>query len=499
MTRPRRPAAWWLGCALVLPLAQDASAALSQGTDEDLQAATQNQTGGTLSSQQFKQQSVVGDAMAAPIIRTTKYRIIPGFLGASGSSKTVIPPSDLDLTTLRAKTAPGGADIPPQTWQLDKDPLFIWEPPPTGVPLAGYSFSMDGAPDDTVDTTGTSFDVATSAMTSLADGKHTFTVKAINAVGVAGKPVSMDLWVDTTAPQIAAYAPSPGTLTNVAPAISATLSDASSGVSPTGVTLTVNGGAAAVTYDAATGTLTATGGAWKEGANSLELRIADLVGNEQAPLVWSITLDTMPPTGTLVINGGAVMTTSVYVTLGLEAEDETSGVDHLLLSNDQGTGFVQEPYAALRPLWKLTPIRGIQKVYVKFVDKAGNASTAAFDAIDLALLSPDTFILAGPAGTTPLQETTFSFMCPEGGCMFSYAFDTEEWSDWSAEDSVTAAGLSFGNHYFRVKAAKDLNGVAGIQPDEEDPSPAERTWIIGVEPSVFTVPRGPHIKVWRLE
>ena len=65
--------------------------------------------------------------------------------------------------------------------------------------------------------------------------------------------------------------------------------------------------------------------------------------------------------------------------------------------------------------------------------------------------------------------------------------------------TATREGLAFGNHYFRVKAAKEVNGTPGIQPDEEDPSPAERTWIVGVEPSILIVPKGPHIKLWRLE
>jgi len=90
-------------------------------------------------------------------------------------------------------------------------------------------------------------------------------------------------------------------------------------------------------------------------------------------------------------------------------------------------------------------------------------------------------------------------MCPEGGCQFSYAFDDGDWSEWSDTATASLTGLAFGNHYFRVKAAKDLNGLEGIQPDEEDPSPAERTWIVGVEPSMLTIPRGPAIKVWRLE
>jgi hypothetical protein len=50
-----------------------------------------------------------------------------------------------------------------------------------------------------------------------------------------------------------------------------------------------------------------------------------------------------------------------------------------------------------------------------------------------------------------------------------------------------------------VKAARDVNGIQGIQSDEEDPSPAERTWIVGVAPSMIAVPKGPPIKIWRLE
>ena len=83
--------------------------------------------------------------------------------------------------------------------------------------------------------------------------------------------------------------------------------------------------------------------------------------------------------------------------------------------------------------------------------------------------------------------------------MFSYAFDGDDWSDWSPQLSVESGELMFGNHYFRVKAAKEVNGVDGIQSDEEDPTPSERTWIVGAEPSVFSVPKGPPIKLWRID
>ena len=152
-----------------------------------------------------------------------------------------------------------------------------------------------------------------------------------------------------------------------------------------------------------------------------------------------------------------------------------------------------------RALWRLTPVRGKQAVYVKFVDGAGNVSDVVSGAIDLALTSPETLMTGGPSGFTSADRATFAYMCPEGGCVFSYAIDHGAWSDWSESGKMTTDVLSPGNHYFRVKAAKETNGVAGIQSDEEDPSPAERTWIVGVEPSVMAMPKGPSVKVWRIE
>jgi len=474
-------------------------AAVSKGTDKELEAGATNQGGGTSSSSSFRQQASVGDATAGVRIASARFRIFPGFLGASLSASAALPVTEIDLLVLSAKTEPMGLTMTPKTWQADRDPLYLWEPPPTGAEVAGYSYAMDATPDTVVDTTSTSFNVATATPNTLADGVRTFTVQAINSAGNAGKPISLELWVDTTPPTVVSYSPSPGTLTNAAPSVTTTVSDAGSGVNQATSSILVNGNPATLSYDAATGVLTATGGAWKEGANSLELRVADAVGNAQAPLVWSVTLDTKPPTGTVVINAGASMTTSVYVTLGLDGADATSGLSSVLISNDALTGFVQEPYTALRKLWKLAAIRGTQKVYVKFVDVAGNISSPASDEIELVLLSPETIIASGPAGFTQNQTAAFTFKCPEENCVFAYAFDNDAWSDWNAGTSATKAGLVFGNHYFRVKAAKDLNGTAGIQLDEEDPSPAERTWVIGVEPSILTVPKGPHIKLWRLE
>jgi hypothetical protein len=478
-----------------------ARAAISEGENRRLEAGGASQGGPGATSSKYRQQLAVGEAVSGNRIVSSRFRLTPGFLGAASGTSPSAPVQTLDITVLIAKTDALGPEIPPQTWQTDATPFYVWQVPLGSVDVAGYSYAFGEEPDDIIDTTATSLDVAEREEGPLADGPHVFRVKAINTAGNAGQPAALELWVDRLPPQGAASSPAAGSLLNTAnPAVTATVTDAHSGVDPATLQLLVNGTPASVTFDEATGALATVGAAgWTEGANSLELRAADRAGNALVPLVWGVTLDTTPPTGTVTINAGADATTSVYVTLQLSASDAVSGVARMRLSNEELAGYVEEPFAVLRELWRLTAVRGSQRVYVKFVDGAGNESPPVSDDIDLWLLSPETVITSGPGGFTPVRSASFAFMCPEGGCVFSYAFDHDEWSAWSAAASASASDLAYGNHYFRVKAAKDVNGTPGIQPDEEDPSPAERTWIVGVQPPVLAVPQGPPIKLWRLD
>jgi len=427
-------------------------------------------------------------------------RLNSGFLATVQSSPTPPPKDELDITVLYAKTNPLGVTIPAATWQQDADPIFYWDPPAGGLPVAGYSYALDATPDDVIETTLTYWDVAQDPLQFLADGQHTFSVKAIASSGLAGNPASFAIWVDTTPPTIGTLTPPAGSLVNtLAPLISVALSDVHSGVDPAQVILTINGTAVSMSFDPASGTATASGaGPMVEGPNTLTLDVKDDAGNAQVPLVWSLTADVTPPAGSVLINAGAPQTTTIYVTLNLTASDAISGVASMLLSNDPTIGYVSEPFSPVRDLWALTPVSGTQTVYVKFVDGAGNISAPVQDDILLELLAPDTLILSGPAGITPDQSATFTYTCSDSDCVFSYSFDNEPWSDWSSTTTATKTGLVFGNHYFRVKAAKEVNGTAGIQLEEEDPTPAERTWIVGVQQPGF-LPQGPPVKLWRVE
>ena len=438
---------------------------------------------------------------ASSAIQSSRFKVQVGFVVASTPKKKIPTADQLDITVLSAKTAPLGTEIAPKSWQKDVDPIFIWQAPAAGLDIAGYSYALDTTPDETLDTTGTSWNVAQDPLKRLTDGVHTFSVKAINTAGKSGKAISIEIWVDTTAPTINTYTPQPGLLLNtLVPLITAQVTEPHSGVDLAQTVLTVNGSSASLTLDPVTGQISASGsGLVREGSNRVELRVKDRVGNTQTPLIWSFTADVTAPAGSVVLNGGATITTIVYVTLTLSAADTTSGITRMLVSNDPLVGYVDEPYVSVRELWRLNAVRGLQKVYVKFADGAGNISEPISDEIDLGLLAPDTLILSGPAGLTPQRLAKFAFSCPEGNCVFSYAFDHSGWSDWTTETSATQSNLSFGNHYFKVKAAKEVNGISGIQPDEEDPTPAERTWIVGVEAPPLFLPRGAPIKLWRIE
>jgi len=486
-----------------LPLSPSLEAAVSRGTNKALDSGQANQGAEPSSSPTSGRstQMSVGQPFATGKLSTTRFSMRPGFVEAvAAATKAKPPPSQLDITSLYAKTEPSGTNIAASTWQRDNDPVFIWQAPSAGLDIKGYSYSLNATPDTTVETSATSWNVADDVIKVLPDGMHTFSVSAVNTAGKQGAPASFVIWVDHSPPTISGTSPSAGTmLRTLSPSISASVVDPFSGITSTSVTLLVNGSPVTATVDKANGSISSTGRVLREGSNTIELRASDAVGNAATPLVWSVSADVTPPSGSVTINGGASMSTSAYVTLSLTATDAMTGVTRMQLSNDPAVGFVEEPFSTVRELWRLKAVRGSQRVYVKFVDGAGNVSEPVIDDIELGLLAPDTIIVSGPAGITPSRTATFTYSCPEGGCQFSYAFDKESWSPWSTETTATKAGLIYGNHYFAVKAAKETNGQAGIQADEEDPVPAERTWIVGVEPVRIFVPRGNSIKLWRIE
>jgi hypothetical protein len=99
----------------------------------------------------------------------------------------------------------------------------------------------------------------------------------------------------------------------------------------------------------------------------------------------TIGLDTAVPTGSIIINGGDLWTTSIVVTLSLTYTDATSGVDQVRYSND-GTLWTAWEDPGVSRSWTLSSGDGTKTVYFQIKDEAGlffqTTDTIDFDTTD---------------------------------------------------------------------------------------------------------------------
>jgi hypothetical protein len=126
----------------------------------------------------------------------------------------------------------------------------------------------------------------------------------------------------------------------------------------------------------------------------------DASGNR---IILSLYPDTLPPTGTIIINSGDAVTSDPSVTLTLTCSDNV-GCSQMQFSNDNVTYSTPEEFAATK-LWTLLPGDGTKTVYAKFGDPAGNWSIPYSDTIDL-IMGPYTKSLLHMNGTD--GSTTFT-------------------------------------------------------------------------------------------
>ena len=128
-------------------------------------------------------------------------------------------------------------------------------------------------------------------------------------------------------------------------------------------------------------------------------RLIDVAGNISAPALASFVLDTAGPTGgSIVINGGASVTSSFTVTLGLTAADQ-SPVEMLFGDDRVPTSGTWEPFASSR-VWVVPPAtQGTKTVCVAFRDLAGNRTQDYCDDIGYDSIAPATPAMTTGAGT----------------------------------------------------------------------------------------------------
>jgi hypothetical protein len=108
-----------------------------------------------------------------------------------------------------------------------------------------------------------------------------------------------------------------------------------------------------------------------DGHKTVYLRFDDVRGFFSLPVTANITVDTTPPEAELTLADGNPFITELLVSVGLVANDVTSGVSMMRMSNtDDFTGVSWIAYEALSS-WQFSEGEGMKTLYAQVMDGAG--------------------------------------------------------------------------------------------------------------------------------
>lgn len=161
----------------------------------------------------------------------------------------------------------------------------------------------------------------------------------------------------------------------------------------------------------------------------------------------AIKLDKAPPTGYILINNDDAFTSTLNVTLNLQASDVTSGVSHMRFSNNGINWTTWETYTTSKP-WNLSIGEGTKTVYAQYKDIAGLVSPVYNDTITVRLdLDPPTttISLSGVEGnngwfTSNVTVTLSATDDISGVEKTEYSFDNTTWVFYTAPFNITHEG-----------------------------------------------------------
>ncbi|MCK4444899.1 MAG: Ig-like domain-containing protein, partial [Thermoplasmata archaeon] len=143
-----------------------------------------------------------------------------------------------------------------------------------------------------------------------------------------------------------------------------------------------------------------------DGIRIVYYQVKDNAGLESITYLDYIGLDTVPPTGSIIINNGDIWTTSTSVTLTLTYSDSFSGVFQVRYSNDGIWDIESWESPSATKEWTLTDGEGTKAVYYQVRDNAGLLSPTYSDNIELDTTPPTIVSIMPSDGSTDVEITT---------------------------------------------------------------------------------------------
>lgn len=315
---------------------------------------------------------------------------------------------------------------------------------------------------------GGGFSPCTSPHTTaaLADGPHTFAVRAVDPAGNEDPSPDSHSWsVDATPP------------------------DTSVDTGPTSPTADTD---ADFTFSSPDGTATfecrVDGGGWgsctspvhepgpfAEGPHSFEARATDPAGNQdQTPAKWDWTVDLGPPETTITAGPADPVNET---DADFEFESDEAGSTFLCRLDAGSWVSCTSPHNEPGPLGE-----GGHTFEVAATDAAGNPDATPDSwswTIDLTL--PDTSIDSAPPDPDNDSTPTFTFSSPDATASFECRVDASPWA--ACTSPHTTAALGGGARTFEARAVDPASNA--------DPTPASHSWTVDLVAPETTIDSGP--------
>jgi CSLREA domain-containing protein len=388
---------------------------------------------------------------------------------------------------VRAKDAAGNVDGSPASYVWTVEPPDNTPPdttvPETAITSAGpadptnqtaASFSFTGSDDvsaptalrfqcrlDSAAEAGWEGCSSPKSYGPLAEGRHTFEVRAIDAAGNDDRTPDSRSWtIDTTAPETTIDSGPSGLTSDATPTYTFS--------SEPGASFQCRVGAAPF----AACTSPHTTAALADGAHTFEVRAADAAGNvDGSAASRAITVDTVAPQ-TTIDSGPAGLTNDSTPTYAFSSEPGASFQCRV------DTGAFA---ACTSPHTTAALTDGAHTIEVRATDAAGNADASpASRAITVDTAAPQTTIDSGPSGLTNDPTPTYSFSS-EPGAGFQCRVDSGSFTPCSSPH--TTAALAEGAHTFEVRATDGAGNIDG--------SPASRAVTVDTVAPQTTIDAGP--------
>jgi len=181
--------------------------------------------------------------------------------------------------------------------------------------------------------------------------------------------------------------------------------------------------------------------------------------------LWRILVpDTIPPSGSIVINSNHSVTNNPNVTLSLTWSDGAgSGVVRMKFSNDGVIWSAWEPLSATKA-WSLTAGDGYKTVRAMFRDRDGNNSAICSDYIRLDTTPPTGSIIINGGGATTVSRVvslglTWSDAAGSGVTRMRFSIDGATWTYWEPQFTPKSYTLPTTPGYYTVRVTyRDAGG-----------------------------------------